>query len=359
VENLPARPDLDYLRRQAKALLTQLKKGDDDATRAFVEHLPAARTMNPADLAGLRLADAQSVIARKHGFASWAALARHIGLLRDLEGSWRIAELEIDGQSVPAAMSVETRILIDGDRFRTESPEGTYEGVFSIDAEVTPPHFTIQFVAGPEAGGSSLGIYRIDGPDQLTLCLGLAGASRPTSFATRAGSGHALERLSRVSRARPANVDGGTAPTAIATEQSPPVDPSGFDVAMTPLLERLQGTWRAIELIVGGKSLPAAWLANASRTMIGNELTVEVGGQVVVHARVRIDESATPIAVDYLNLLPQKKGKVTYGIMEWIGDDARFLMAPDERAPRPTSFDSPGTLSTWTLRSFAHQSRRT
>jgi hypothetical protein len=70
----------------------------------------------------------------------------------------------------------------------------------------------------------------------------------------------------------------------------------------------------------------------------------------MVHARVRIDETAFPIAVDYLNLAGRSAGCVSYGIMEWVGDDARFLMAP-AGAPRPTSFaETRGTLSRWRRR---------
>ncbi len=347
-KQLPARPNLDHLRGQAKTLLAKLKDGDAAAARAFIEHLPAASGMKPtaARDAKFRLADAQSVIARQNGFASWAVLARHIEQLRALEGEWRIAMLEVDGSAVDASMLASSRILMDGDRFRTESPEGTYEGVFTIDTEASPPHFDIQFVAGPEAGNWSYGIYRIDGPDQLTLCLGLVNASRPAGFATSRGSGHALERLERTSASRPANVDGGTPPPP--SPEPPREDRAAFDVAITPLFEQLQGEWDAIELVTDGKAIPAAYLAHGSRTMNGNEVKVVFGGQTMVHALVRIDERATPIAVDYYSLLGRHKGTVTYGIMEWLdGGDAQFLMAP-AGSPRPMSFaDNAGTFSRW------------
>src|SRR5258708_37617728 len=88
--------------------------------------------------------------------------------------------------------------------------EATWAGVFLIDVEAKPAGIDIEFVEGPEAGRWSYGIYRFDGAD-LILCLGLTGAPRPTRFATTSGSGHALERLRRVSAARPADGTGGTA----------------------------------------------------------------------------------------------------------------------------------------------------
>jgi uncharacterized protein (TIGR03067 family) len=325
-DKLPARPNLEHLRGQAKQMLASMKRRDARA----------------------RLADAQLALARRHGFASWPALTRHVEQLRALEGDWRFASLEIEGTAVPPGALAQSRILIDGDRFRSESPEATYEGVFAIDIEASPAHIDIEFVEGPEAGSWCYGLYALDG-DALTLCLGLAGASRPASFATRPGSGHALERLRRASDARPAGVTGGTPPPPVQAPLATHVDPAAFDVAMTPLLRRLEGEWLPVELIMDGKPMPAQWLAFGSRTATGNEVKVVFGGQVMVHARVRIDEGATPIAVDYLNLRGGQAGIVTLGILEWIGDEVRFLMAgPGE--PRPAAFDaavSSGTLSRW------------
>ena len=349
---LPPRPNLEHLRHQAKALLAALKAGEQTAVEKFVEHLPEARGMSPAAVraAGFRLADAQSVIARQTGFAGWPALSRYVQDLRALEGEWRFTSLEVEGSSMPAAMVKASRLLIDGDRFRTESPEANYDGVFTIDVEQTPPHIDIEFVEGPEAGGVSYGIYQLDG-GRLTLCLGLmANTTRPRTFATTPGSGHALESLERISAGRPANVTGGAAnATKTGTAAEEPADPSSFEVEMTPLLERLQGEWIPVELFMDGKPMPSQWLAFGTRTMNGNEMKVVFGGQTMVHAKVRIDESVTPIAVDYLNLMKKQAGTITRGIMDCAGDEARFLIAaPGE--PRPDAFTaSPptGTYSRW------------
>ena len=57
----------------------------------------------PGSETRFRLADAQSAIARKTGFASWPHLARHVEQLRALEGTWAFARLEIDGSTIPPA----------------------------------------------------------------------------------------------------------------------------------------------------------------------------------------------------------------------------------------------------------------
>ena len=252
---------------------------------------------------------------------------------------------------MPAGMLSHTRLLFDGDRFRTESPEANYEGVFTIDVDATPAQIDIEFVEGPEAGNTCHGIYELNG-DRLTLCLGLAGASRPAGFVTTRGSGHALESLRRVSAERPANLTGGTPPAAPSGPPATREDRSAFEVVMTPLLHRMEGEWIPVHLVRDGKVMPAQWLSFGSRTMVGNEVKVVFGGQVMVHAKVRVDETASPIAIDYLNLDGKEGGTVTRGIMEWVGDEVRILM-PAAGQPRPSDFSvelAAGTLSRWRRR---------
>src|SRR5258707_1076373 len=83
---------------------------------------------------------------------------------------------------------------------------------------------------------------------------------------TDPGSGHALERLRRVSAARPAEVTGGTPPPPAQAGPVDREDPSAFDLEMTPLLRRLEGEWLPVHLVMDGKTMPAQWLTYGSRT---------------------------------------------------------------------------------------------
>jgi uncharacterized protein (TIGR03067 family) len=348
-KNLSARPNLDHLRRQAKALLAALESGDAEAISTIRDHLPSAKGMTAEQVLQSRfpLADAQSAIARKTGFASWPHLTRHVEQLRALEGTWSFARLEIDGSTFPASALGASRILIDGDRFRTESPEATYEGIFNINVEVQPHEIDIEFVAGPEAGNWNYGIFRLDG-QQLEICLDMKGKPRPADFGTAAGSGHAYETLKRSSQARPDNVTGGT-PTA--RPQSAPVqERGGFDYVESPTLTKLQGEWRAVKIARDGQELPSMMLRTGNRSANKNEVKISFGGQTMIHALVRLDENADPIHVDYFNLDPAGKGTVQFGLLRWIGDEACFCMATSG-APRPTDFNCPAgsgrTVSQW------------
>lgn len=354
-QRLPSRPNLDHLRRQAKSLLASLDAGGAEAERAaalFREHLPAAKGMSVARVrgAGFRLADAQSAVARKSGFAAWPALARHVEQLRALEGTWEFLSLEVDGSAVPVAGLAASRILIDGDRFRTESPEGTYEGVFTIDVEAEPHQIDLEFIAGPEAGRWNYGIFRVKG-DVFELCLDMGGEKRPTAFKTAPGSGCAYEVLKRASGARPEGVTGGERGEGAKAQcigEAGGGDGAGFEYVPSETFRRLEGEWKAVKLIRDGQAFPPMMLSVGRREGVRNEVKVWFGGQLIVHARMRIDEGTTPVRVDYFNLGGVAKGTVQEGIMEWRGQEAWFCMgAPGQ--PRPAAFEGgPGrTLSAW------------
>ena len=76
---LPERPNLEQLKRQAKDLLRSAKARQGDALGRFLT-LPAfAHHRDDARLAAtVALHDAQSVVAREHGFPSWAALVERV-----------------------------------------------------------------------------------------------------------------------------------------------------------------------------------------------------------------------------------------------------------------------------------------
>src|SRR5690348_11635706 len=74
-QKLPERANLEQLKKQAKSLLRAAQAGDASAQERF-RILPAfARGL---DVAPVGLHDAQSVIAREYGFASWKELREQV-----------------------------------------------------------------------------------------------------------------------------------------------------------------------------------------------------------------------------------------------------------------------------------------
>src|SRR5262245_24119238 len=76
---LPARPNLEQLKKQAKSLLSAAKARDRDALRRFAA-LPSLQGKSLDEIAAsdLALHDAQSAVAREYGFASWNALREEV-----------------------------------------------------------------------------------------------------------------------------------------------------------------------------------------------------------------------------------------------------------------------------------------
>ncbi len=80
--SLPARPNLESLKKQAKRLLQEFRSGEAAARERVASHHP-----RPEAFEGLR--DAQLTLAREYGFSSWGELSDQVELLR--------------GQALPAA----------------------------------------------------------------------------------------------------------------------------------------------------------------------------------------------------------------------------------------------------------------
>ncbi len=79
-KSLPARPNLEQLRKQAKDLLKSLKAGDSVAVQRFQENHPTAAKTRTAKIhmASIALSDVQLVLAREYGFGSWPKLKEHV-----------------------------------------------------------------------------------------------------------------------------------------------------------------------------------------------------------------------------------------------------------------------------------------
>jgi len=80
MKELPTRPHLGHLKKQAKDLLSACRRFDAPALARMRAALPAAANLDDAAIAAmdLRLHDAQSCVARDYGFRSWSLLKDYV-----------------------------------------------------------------------------------------------------------------------------------------------------------------------------------------------------------------------------------------------------------------------------------------
>jgi len=76
-KSLPSRPSLEQLKTQAKELLKALQAGDPPALKRFAENHPQGSHVGTF-AHDASLSDAQLVIAREYGVASWPKLREHV-----------------------------------------------------------------------------------------------------------------------------------------------------------------------------------------------------------------------------------------------------------------------------------------
>ena len=95
-KSLSAAPSLKQLRKQAKDLFSSFQQNDTAATDRFQQHLPRLANVSPVttSVTTVNLSDAQLVIAREYGFASWPKLKLHAEALSPQRTPLRQQELD-------------------------------------------------------------------------------------------------------------------------------------------------------------------------------------------------------------------------------------------------------------------------
>jgi uncharacterized protein (TIGR03067 family) len=115
-------------------------------------------------------------------------------------------------------------------------------------------------------------------------------------------------------------------------------------------MQKLQGEWSMVSGSADGQSMPEQMRKQMKRVCKGDEATTTMGGQVFIKAKITIDPSTKPKAIDYDMIEGFTKGKKQLGIYEVEGDTFTACFAKPG-AERPADFTSkPGdgrTLSVW------------
>jgi uncharacterized protein (TIGR03067 family) len=116
--------------------------------------------------------------------------------LDQLQGTWAITSLEMDGRQLSPHDFAAARIVVEGDRFTSLGMGAAYSGTLKLDPSTSPRALDMRFDDGPEKGNTNLCIYEFAG-DVWKLCIATRGTVRPRSFTSQPGSGIAVETLER------------------------------------------------------------------------------------------------------------------------------------------------------------------
>jgi uncharacterized protein (TIGR03067 family) len=246
---------------------------------------------------------------------SLAALAMTTDIEK-LQGRWFVTSLQIDGAEQPFD---DAMIVVDGSRFVATGMGDEYTGIVTLSLTKKPKTIDLAFTAGPPAGTTNRGIYKLDG-DVWTLCLATRGDARPRGFRTRENTGHALETLGR------AAVRSNVTPRAFAPPDMPNGSPSVID-----------GEWAMVSAVLNGTPLAPEMVKYCTRITRGGVTKIIAGGNTMLDASFTLDPALGHI--DYVNRSGKQNGKSQAGIYELTGHSLRICTAAPGK-PRPTDFTS-------------------
>ena len=106
---LPARPNLEHLRNQAKDLLKAYRSGEPPAIARFRKSLPRYSDLTDDAMArlSLSLGDAQRVIAAEYGFSSWLQMRSYV----ERKDGANMIEMTVDHVRVNNVTNLRTVVL--------------------------------------------------------------------------------------------------------------------------------------------------------------------------------------------------------------------------------------------------------
>jgi uncharacterized protein (TIGR03067 family) len=113
-------------------------------------------------------------------------------------------------------------------------------------------------------------------------------------------------------------------------------------------LAQLQGEWTMVSGSANGESMSEEMRKEMKRLCKGDEITVMMGEQVFLKAKLTLDPTKKPKTIDYEMTEGFTKGKKQLGIYEINGDTFKACFS-SPGSERPTEFKSGEglTLSEW------------
>jgi len=240
--------------------------------------------------------------------------------LARIEGTWQLVYAETDGKTAPAEriQSVRVEIKQNSHSVYFGDKEVAHDISFTIDPTAMPRTTDDTINEGPDKGKQIHGIYELEG-DTLASCVAKVGQERPSKFSTAPSSGHSLRVFKRV---RP---DEGPKEKAIRAD-----------------LIRFGGTWRFVELEIGGIEIPPGNFV-VNRLFLQGDRFLATNEKETTAGYYKIDPTRVPKTIDLVFTSGSAKGATTRGIYELTDDTYRTCFSVDNQ-PRPEKFETkPGT----------------
>lgn len=266
--------------------------------------------------------------------------------LDKLQGTWHITSLESDGEMMPPVAFNGATIVIKGNKFKSLGMGATYEGTVELDQTQKPKTLDLLITVGHAAGTRNLGVYKL-AKDQWTICLATRGTKRPEKFATKRGTGLALETLAR-GDVTAKSTKKKSKPAPVKSANAAPAKYHAQSGAKTDL----EGEWEMVAGVFNGVAMKQDMVKWVRRVTRGNITTVVAGPQVMLKADFILDQSKEPHTIDYNNLEGPNTGKPQSGIFDLRGDTLRICMAAPA-GKRPDVFSSKSgdgrSFTTWRL----------
>jgi uncharacterized protein (TIGR03067 family) len=120
--------------------------------------------------------------------------------VKQLQGTWKMVALEINGERVAADRFQGTLLVIKGNTYTTKIKGKSYAATFTLNPAKKPRHIDMTFADGPNKGKVARGVYELT-KDTFKLCRAQAPEKkRPGKLATHAYSGLFLVVWKRVKR---------------------------------------------------------------------------------------------------------------------------------------------------------------
>jgi uncharacterized protein (TIGR03067 family) len=114
---------------------------------------------------------------------------------KTIEGTWIPVTFEVGGVKLPEESFKDAKLVMTDGHYTYQNDHGTYK-LFTSEK---PRAMDVTGIEGPNQGKTFPAIYELTG-DTLRICYDLAGKTRPTEFATRAGT---RQFLASYKRAKP------------------------------------------------------------------------------------------------------------------------------------------------------------